>query len=88
MSWVTVVFMQDEDYYEVRDMDIREMAEYLAQWDFGEENDMVHVYDDPPWESLDRDHDVWVGGIRYVLAMNRRVGYVSLNRIPIAERFA
>ena len=82
-QWVDVVFAQDSDYDEISDMGIDEMAEHLAQWDYGRETDAAHTHDGKPWGSSDREYNVTVGGTDYVLAVNYSLGYASLNRRPI-----
>ena len=77
--WVDVVFAAGDDYYEVQDMCIEEMADYLSQWDMGEETDDAHTRDTYSWGS--RDNVYMVG--QYVLAINYPLGYASLNRRPM-----
>lgn len=71
-KYVTVVFMQDNEYYEIADMGPEEMFEHLAQWDHGEYG---NVYAEPPWGRLDHTYEY---GPDYVLAIGAT--YVSLNR--------
>lgn len=82
-QWVDVIFIQGDDYYEISDYGIQEMAEHLAQWDYGTETDYAHTCAGKPWGSSDREYDVTVGGLDYVLAVNHSWGYASLNRRPI-----
>jgi hypothetical protein len=78
--WVDVVFAQDrDDYEECADMGIDEMVEHLSQWDYGQETDDAHTCETHPWGSDDRTYKVG----EYVLTINYRLGYVSLNRRPI-----
>lgn len=89
--WVDIAFVENWDA-EVEENgapafgeNIDDMAEYLAsQWDYGQETDAAHTGDTPPWGSADDLHMVKFGGITYVLALNRALGYVSLNRRPLA----
>lgn len=82
--WVDVVFLQGDDYDEIADMGIDEMAEYMAQWDYGDETDFAHTRDSAPWGSSDREYNVSVGGLDYILAVNHPLGYASLNRRPLS----
>lgn len=82
-QWVDVVFIDGEDYDEIADMGIDEMAEYLSQWDYGDETDMAHTRDGQPWGLSDREYPITVGGLDYILAVNHPLGYASLNRRPI-----
>ena len=81
--WVDACFMQDSDYDEISDMGIQEMAEYMAQWDYGTETDDAHTRDGAVWGSSDREYEVTVAGLDYVLAENNAWGYASLNRRPL-----
>jgi hypothetical protein len=81
-KWVGVVFMDGDAYDEISDMGIQEMAEHLAQWDYGTETDDAHTRDEQPWGSSDREYAVTVDGLDYVLAINHPLGYASLNRHP------
>lgn len=83
-QWVDVVFMQGDDYNEVADMGIDEMAEHMAQWDYGYETDLAHTRDTAPWGTDDRLYEITTGGLDYVLTVNHRMGYASLNRRPLA----
>lgn len=83
-QWVDVVFLQGEEYDEIADMGIQEMADYMAQWDYGHETDAAHIYDEKPWGSVDYTYEVKSGGTDYVLAINHPLNYASLNRRPIA----
>jgi hypothetical protein len=84
--WVDVVFLQswDDEDVDPNEMGIQEMAEYLAQWDFGDETDAAHTRDEAPWGSEDRIYEVSVGGIDYVMTTHR-FGYASLNRRPLTD---
>jgi len=83
-QWVDAAFLQGDDYDEIADLGIDEMAEYLSQWDYGDETDAAHTTDEPSWGSSDRTYKVSVGGLDYVLAVNHGLGYASLNRRPLA----
>ena len=92
-QWVDVAFVVGEDYDEIADFGTQEMAEYLSQWDYGQETDDAHTYvPDPrainqsprPWGSSDRQYEVSVGGLDYILAVNHPMGYASLNRHPLS----
>ena len=83
-KWVDVVFVDGDDYDDIADMNIQDMAEYLAHfWDNGTETDLARTRTGKPWGSSDRTHDVVVGGVSYVLAINTALGYASLNRRPL-----
>ena len=89
VQWVSVAFMQDNDYYEAMDA-INDMGgsvtaaiEYLAQWDTGDEADQADTRDSAPWGACDTTHTETVGGIEYTYATNHNAGYVSLNRHPL-----
>lgn len=84
-QWVDVVFMQGDDYDEIADYGIQEMADYMAQWDYGYGTDAAHTRDEKPWGSSDREYQVTVGATPYVLAVNYGLGYASLNRRPMVE---
>lgn len=90
--WVDVVFVDGDNYHgdgdelpNVGDMGIEEMAQYLSQWDYGDETDAAHTRDEAPWGSSDRTYNVTVGGLDYVLAVNYPLGYASLNRRPLGR---
>lgn len=72
-SYVTVVFVQGEEYDEIQDMGPGAMFEHLAQWDTGEYG---HVYDEAPWGRLDRTYEY---GPDYVLAIGQC--YASWQRL-------
>jgi hypothetical protein len=74
--YYTIVFMDSGDEaWEVLDMGTTgEMLDYLSQWDFGEESE--HTPRQTPWGSMDETHESG----DYVLAWNRGLGYVSLQR--------
>lgn len=84
-QWVDVVFIQDGEYDEIADMGIQEMAEYLAQWEYGDQTDGAFTCEGPQWGSSDREYPVTVGGLDYVLAVNHPLGYASLNRRPLTD---
>lgn len=75
--WVPVVFVQGHEFYEIADMGIDEMVEYLAQWDYGQETDDAHTYSEAPWGAYDK---LYHSG-EYVLAVGDI--YASLNRRPL-----
>ena len=80
--WVTACFMQDSDYSEISDMGIQEMAEHMAQWDYGNETDMAHSRDGKGTGTYDREYNVTIGGLDYILSIGDC--YASLIRRPIA----
>ena len=77
--WVDVVFAGGDDYLECADMGIEEIADYLSQWDMGEETDGAHTTDTYQWGYSDRAYKVG----QYVLTTNYPLGYASLNRRPM-----
>ena len=81
-QWVDVVFMQGDDYNEVADLGIDEMAAHMAQWDYGHDTDFAHTRDGAPWGPADRLYEVNLDGLDYVLTVNHPEGYASLNRRP------
>ncbi|WP_141564264.1 hypothetical protein [Mycolicibacterium palauense] len=81
--WVDVVFLQGDDYDEIADMGIDEMAAHMAQWDDGQETDYAHTREVASWGSDDRLYEVNVDGIDYVMSANYGLGYASLNRRPL-----
>lgn len=82
--WVSVAFVQDADYAEIADMGIDEMAQHLAQWDYGTETDLAHGYRCGPWGSSDTILPVTVDGTDYILGINNSAGYASLTRRPVS----
>jgi hypothetical protein len=85
-SWVDVAFLQDDDYDDMVTEcgdNIDATAAYLSQWDYGTETDEAHTVDAYPWGNADDVHDVTVGGVAYMLTVNRGLRYASLNRRPI-----
>ena len=42
-QWVDVAFVDGEDYDEIADFGTQEMAEYLSQWDYGQETDDARI---------------------------------------------
>lgn len=85
-TWVDVVFVQDDEYHQIADMGIDEMAAYLAQWDYGQETDDARTRDEQSWGTADREYAVNVDGQDYILAINHPMSYASLNRRPINYR--
>ena len=92
-DWVDVVFMQGDDFdlmrEELGDKDsFQDIAEYLAQWDYGDETDMAHTKSfedgDMPGGLSDVPRWVEVGGTHYVVVVNGSYGYASLNRRPLS----
>ena len=75
--WVSVAFVQDNEFYDIADMGIDEVAEYLAQWDYGQETDDAHICSEAPWGTYDK---LYHSG-EYVLAVGDI--YASLNRRPL-----
>lgn len=88
--WVSVVFVDGDDYEAAVDAandnggSTDAVAEYLSQWDYGDETDMAQTRDCAPWGNADILHSVNVGGLDYVLSINHHVGYYGLNRRPLA----
>lgn len=87
--WVSVVFLQGEEAYEVLDLIDRDGTgagiEHLQGFDFGEETtdaalENGYVYDEPPTGALDR---LAVDG-EYALTYNHAMGHVSLLRAHTA----
>ncbi len=85
MRWISVVFLQGSEAYEVLDLIDREgtdaAIEHLAGFDYGEETVQTalengYVYDEPPTGALDKvaTRDV------YTLTYNPFLGHVSLLR--------
>jgi hypothetical protein len=88
--WVDVGFHDGDSYDQAMaasddGWDIDKLAEYLAQWDFGDETDGAHTRDEAPWGEGDRVYEVEIGGLDYILTTNHHFGYVSLNRRPLKE---
>ncbi len=88
--WVDIVFVDGDDYDAAVDAandaggSIDAVAEYLSQWDYGTETDDAHTRDTAPWGAADTLHPVTVDGLDYVLTVNHRIGYYSLNRRPLS----
>lgn len=92
--WVDIVFMQGHQYddpaltllAEADFVDVTEIADYLAQWDYGTETDQAHTTDQDPRtaDPFDTVHEVTLAeGHDYVLTMNRALGTISLSRRPL-----
>lgn len=60
------------------------IAEYLTQWDYGDETDAAHSteYDDNefPWGYSDDTMELTINGLFYILSFNRDMHYVGLQR--------
>lgn len=61
----------------IEDQGTQAAAEYLAQWDYGEDD---NVTSGTPWGSSDYTEEVTAGGTQYTLAWNPGLGYASLQR--------
>lgn len=88
-KWVDVVFVQDySEILEVApEIDVSDrdaLAEYLTQWDFGDETDAAHTRSGEPWGAEDMLSEHVIGGLTYTLGTHR-FGYVSLNRRPLED---
>lgn len=89
--WTTIVFLQDDEYEDMIDAandmggSVDACIEYMAQWDYGTENDDARTDDAPQWGSSDTLHTGTYGGIEYVYAVNHHYGYASLNRRPVGH---
>lgn len=81
--WVSVAFVQGDDYADIEDFGPEEMARQLAKHDLGEPTD-ENVYEGPPWGPYDRLYRVQVDGSWYVLAVDHASGCASLNRRPMS----
>jgi hypothetical protein len=75
MSYKTVVVLQGEDYDAISDMGVQEMADYLRQWDYGDD---IEAESSPPWGSSDDLHQISHGE---VLSVNHKMGYAALTYI-------
>ena len=81
MRYRTIVFLQGEDYdqmlTELGDNDsIDAMADYLRQWDYGDDDADIHT--EPPWGTADTVYDL---GDQQVLTINYGLGYASLTNV-------
>ena len=86
--WVSVVFLDGDDYHACEDYseaDHGTMGDYMTQWDYGTETDGAHTTDGASWGSSDRVWTETIGGLDYVVAVNFRMGYASLNRRPLDQ---
>jgi hypothetical protein len=93
--WVDVVFVQGFDPHDDPELaallsadqyDVDAIADYLAQWDFGNETDGAHTTDQNPRtaDRFARVYDVTLAeGHDYVLTMNDALGTLSLSRRPL-----
>jgi hypothetical protein len=75
MRYQTIAFVQGEDYDEIADMGVQEMADHLRQWDYGDEIESRYS---PPWGESDRLYQIDDGE---VLAVNHGCGYASLTYV-------
>lgn len=83
---VDIVFVQDWD---MEDLDVEwgdwaAMAEYLAQWDFGDETDAAHTVDYWQGGTYDDTYQVRVNGLTYWLNVESGLRYAGLTRRPVA----
>ena len=79
--WVDVVFIQDWHNQDGAPElgELGAMLEWMGEWDYGQETDYAHTTDTPQWGSSDTLYRVG----QYVIAINYRLGYASLNRRPM-----
>ena len=96
-TYVDIVFVQD--WESEREEQAREgnalpewgdweaIAEYLTQWDFGDESDAAHTVtaDTPPWGNWDDTLELVIHGLNYVVSWNSGLRYVGLIRRPLAD---
>lgn len=91
---VLIVFMQGQDYEDAVDAvndrggSTKAVVEYLAQWDYGEENDSASEVngrtDLAELERLPHQlHEVDHGGLHYWLEIDHRLGFYGLFRRPL-----
>jgi len=59
------------------------MAEYLAQWDYGDETDAAHTVDYWQGGTYDDTYQVRVGGLTYWLNVEWGLRYAGLTRRPL-----
>lgn len=82
-TYTTVVFMQDSEGIEALDIEDAHgtdaLFEHLRQWDYGDNYELPR--DAAPWGSRDHTYTYPYGedDTYYVMAVNRGLGYVSLN---------
>lgn len=92
--WVEIVFFQGHQYddphltrlLEADWPDAHTIAEYLANWDYGNETDGAHTTDEDPFTADPYATAVELElavGHDYVLTMNRQLGLVGLYRRPL-----
>lgn len=75
--WVAVCFKQDDEYFDIADQGIEEMADTMSLWDQGADADYASTYNGGTWGSADRLYQVG----EYVLAIGQC--YASLSRRPL-----
>lgn len=83
--WVDVVFVQDVDGHDIdmRGANPLDIAEYLSQWDYGEETDRAHTMDGRPWGRSDYVETFVIGGVEYVLSWPHSRMWCGLSRRPL-----
>lgn len=88
-TYTTVVFMDGDDAHGALDVEDTHgtdaLFEHLRQWDYGDNYELPR--DAAPWGSRDHTYAYPYGeeGMTYVMAVNRGLGYVSLNIVDERE---
>lgn len=92
-QFVSVVFVQDWGQFQDESGGTApewgnwiEMAEYLTQWDYGQETDDAYMGDYPTGEQWGTDDYVFVfpiDGTEYTFTAHPSLHYASLNRKPL-----
>ena len=60
-----------------------EIANYLVNWDYGQETDEAHTMTEPSVGSSDDIFVIEIDGLTYWLSLNVALGYASLSRRPL-----
>jgi len=85
---VSIVTLEGDDFDAVVDFPDEDLTEYLAQWDFGDENDgaaTVNGYTDIEDAKRFGAETVEHGGLTYWRTVDRDLRMVSLMRKPLVS---
>lgn len=87
MEYREIVFLQGDEANEplrLYDESIQAAADYLAQWDYGEDGEPLRS-DSLGNGTSDDLHNVKSGGTDYIMTVNTRLGYIGLTATEKGE---
>jgi hypothetical protein len=91
-QWVDIIFVQDWKQFEYDNEEGGNcpqfgewlaMAEFMTQWDFGDETDGAHTMSGQSHGRDDQLHVFMIDNLEYTLAVHWGLQYASLSRRPL-----